>query len=52
MARPSVPFGRLNTATKIAVGVGILTIMVSPMIRRLMHAEDGTIEPLPTTARP
>ncbi len=27
MARPSVPFGRLNTATKIAVGVGICALV-------------------------
>lgn len=31
----------------VAVVVGVLTIAASPLIRRLMHADDGTIEPPP-----
>jgi POT family proton-dependent oligopeptide transporter len=34
----------------VAVVVGVLTIAVSPLIRRLMHADDGAIEP-PSRAR-
>jgi POT family proton-dependent oligopeptide transporter len=30
-----------------ALVVGVLTIAASPLIRRLMHAEDGSIDPLP-----